>query len=458
LKSIVEKVENIEKEILSKVDLESIETFLDNMREVNRIFGKLKKIKKEDDSINKTKICEYIDIKPKDLAVCKSIAVASGVDESLVAYFTNTVLEEEQSVTKLGGICFSGIKFINHKNYWVRQELIIKGEIKTYSPTSLLIETEDKIKYLILQNLMTGFQTTPCQLWILAHQDNLNLALKHFENLAKKHNPLKNNLVLVENNSLKIYDIKPKFNINDIVISNNIRKECNSICGVIKNYKQFKKDNIPIKRGILLSGIPGIGKTTTTNAIVDEVLKIGATVFKISVSRNNQIPTPGQPYPIERGFNLAKNYEPCVVLIEDFDLIAGDRDTSRNPIDNYILDKMGDSNENTILLLTTNVIEQLDKAAIRPGRIDKIYTIDYPTLTMKKKLIEIHKKYYNIEYFNVERAFEPIIKNNLTGSAIESIILSAVQSAKCENREVNFQDFESAIEGLHFSNYEKDVI
>jgi len=112
---------------------------------------------------------------------------------------------------------------------------------------------------------------------------------------------------------------------------------------------------------------------------------------------------------------------------------------------------------NTVVVATTNIIENIDEAAIRSGRIDKTYTLDYPDLEMKKKLVEIHKKYYNIEIdvFNILNGF---LKSNITGATISSILLTAKQKAKIENRNVSEEDLKWAISGLKVNRQEESIL
>ncbi len=98
-----------------------------------------------------------------------------------------------------------------------------------------------------------------------------------------------------------------------------------------------------------------------------------------------------------------------------------------------ILDCMEESTSynGIISIFTTNQIESIDKAVKRPGRISSIYTLDYPSIETKKKILKLHMRYYkfNISYDELYKKLAYIIKKDITGAVIANILLSIKQHA-----------------------------
>ncbi|KAJ7199026.1 P-loop containing nucleoside triphosphate hydrolase protein [Mycena pura] len=141
---------------------------------------------------------------------------------------------------------------------------------------------------------------------------------------------------------------------------------------------------VPHRRGYLLYGEPGTGKSSTIHALAGE---LGLEIYFISLA------APGiDDYTLGR---LIRDTPPrCILLIEDIDCAFPSRD--EDPDEEPLLDSRGNiiprepipprsqvtlagllnvldsvaSEEGRLTFATTNHIEQLDPALIRPGRMD----------------------------------------------------------------------------------------
>jgi ATP-dependent 26S proteasome regulatory subunit len=94
--------------------------------------------------------------------------------------------------------------------------------------------------------------------------------------------------------------------------------------------------------------------------------------------------------------SLARLLQPAMVVIEDVDLIARDRD-QMGPCEesmlNALLNEMDGLKENAdiLFILTTNRPEQLEGAlASRPGRIDQAIEVPLPDDVGRAKLVELY--------------------------------------------------------------------
>lgn len=94
---------------------------------------------------------------------------------------------------------------------------------------------------------------------------------------------------------------------------------------------------------------------------------------------------------------LARMLAPSLVIMEDVDLIAGERDQGRHPAFQVTLhtlmnemDGLGSSSE-VLFLLTTNRPEAIEPAiAARPGRIDQAIEFPLPDAECRRRLLELY--------------------------------------------------------------------
>lgn len=129
----------------------------------------------------------------------------------------------------------------------------------------------------------------------------------------------------------------------------------------------FRRFGLTYKRGIVLWGPPGSGKSCTIQIIMADVVKRGGIVAKFT-----------HPKIFIEGMRIMRQIQPTtpiIVLMEDMDSII--KHYSESDVLN-ILDGV-DQIENTVFLATTNYPEQLGHRIInRPSRFDKRFKIDHP--------------------------------------------------------------------------------
>jgi hypothetical protein len=140
-----------------------------------------------------------------------------------------------------------------------------------------------------------------------------------------------------------------------------------------------------LKRGVLLYGPPGTGKTHTIRYLLSE--RQGVTAFILS----------GQALAlIGQACGLARLLQPSIVILEDVDLIAGDRSfgpVGGNPLLFEVLnqiDGLGDDVDVTFIL-TTNRVDILERAlSERPGRVDAAVEIAAPDAEGRARLFRLY--------------------------------------------------------------------
>lgn len=147
----------------------------------------------------------------------------------------------------------------------------------------------------------------------------------------------------------------------------------------IERVKDCIKDGEKVKRGVLLAGSYGTGKTLA--AMVAARLAVDESVTYVYVPRADQL---------GEALQFAKQYQSpaAVVFCEDVDRsLAGDQRTVQ--IDDIInmLDGLDTKNSNIITVLTTNHIENINPAALRTGRLDAIIEVTPPDAEAVQRLV-----------------------------------------------------------------------
>ena len=140
-----------------------------------------------------------------------------------------------------------------------------------------------------------------------------------------------------------------------------------------------------LKRGLLLYGPPGTGKTHTVRYLLGRLE--GTTAVVLSGAALGLV---------SAACTLAKRHQPSVVVLEDVDLVAADRDfvaPGANPLLFEILnqlDGLGDDVD-VVFVLTTNRVEVLERAlAERPGRVDEAVEVGVPDAPGRERLLRLY--------------------------------------------------------------------
>jgi len=153
--------------------------------------------------------------------------------------------------------------------------------------------------------------------------------------------------------------------------------------GVAAHAEQLRDAGRHLKRGLLLFGPPGTGKTFSVMYLCSQMP--GRTTILLS---GQAAPTLGQAAAI------ARSLQPSMLVLEDVDLVAMERTRpgmGSNPLLFQLLNEMDglDEDADVIFVLTTNRVELLEPAlAARPGRIDQAVEIRLPDAACRRRLLD----------------------------------------------------------------------
>lgn len=146
----------------------------------------------------------------------------------------------------------------------------------------------------------------------------------------------------------------------------------------IRRITSMKASGIPFKRGILLSGTYGVGKTLAATASAKIAVQHNVTF--IYIKHANQLAS---------AISFASMYATpgAVIFCEDIDRVAeGERDAQMDELLN-IIDGIDTKSSNIMVVLTTNDVNAINPALLRPGRLDAVIEVTAPDAETATRII-----------------------------------------------------------------------
>jgi len=224
----------------------------------------------------------------------------------------------------------------------------------------------------------------------------------------------------------------------------------NNVLDLFNYADTFRKFGISMKRGIILHGPPGTGKTQVCKAIANE-----ANVSVLYVLPSDFQSDRGG---VRRVTQMAKDLAPCILIIEDMDWIAKNRHSSMiagftmelmNQLDG--LEEFGE----IVTIGTTNALQDLENAVKnRPGRFDRVIEIPYPKQEQREAMIKLFTSNFTLRDVNIEKIAKTF--DNLSGAHVQDICQTAAHFA-VRDGSIESNDEELIITEEHFKKAWKEV-
>ncbi len=217
------------------------------------------------------------------------------------------------------------------------------------------------------------------------------------------------------------------------------------VVGVARHKARLLSAGQHLKRGLLLFGPPGVGKTHTVRYLMS-----GLTDTTVVQLTGNAMHLVGE------ACSVARSLQPAMVIIEDIDLIAEDRGMhpGHHPLLFQLLNEMDGLAEDAdvVFVLTTNRPDLLEPAlAARPGRVDQAVGLDLPDDAGRRALFELYRGALQVDTSGVDDVIART--QGVTASFIKELIrraalLAATGAAAAQPIAVSGSDLSSALDEL----------
>ena len=180
-----------------------------------------------------------------------------------------------------------------------------------------------------------------------------------------------------------------------------------------------------LKRGVLLHGAPGTGKTHTIRYLLGQLS--GVTVMLLSGKALRLI---------AEACSVARTLQPSVIVVEDVDLIAEQREFGEgtHPLLFQLLNEMDGLGQDldVTFLLTTNRADLLEPAlAERPGRVDHAALLPVPDADARLRLLHLYQGKLRLELSEPDTVISRT--EGVTASFMKELLRRAALSAADES-------------------------
>ena len=220
---------------------------------------------------------------------------------------------------------------------------------------------------------------------IYVRSDDRAIGLALLEQVDAQPNFYRGQVITLEaGNRLAFVQVPPTSFEEDLVLEPSLETEIErQVVHFVEREPLFRAVGIPFRRGVLLVGPPGVGKTQVFRALSHRLAGRCTILWLTSRAVEN-------PEGIASIFALARSLAPTVLLWEDLDLTVRNRAAGNGSLLGELLAQLdgAQSNEGVITCASTNDAAALDEAlSQRPSRFDCVLHIGPPSRETRLRML-----------------------------------------------------------------------
>ncbi len=240
---------------------------------------------------------------------------------------------------------------------------------------------------------------------------------------------------------------------HDVAGVEEAKAELAEIIEFLRDPARFERLGARVPRGVLLHGPPGTGKTLLAKAVAAES---GAAFFSQPASAFVEMFAGLGASRIRKLFETARKHAPAIIFIDELDAVGAARqsgggggggqreqDTTLNQL---LVELDGFRRSDVVIMASTNRIDTLDAALLRPGRFDRQVYVSPPDLLAREQILNVHVRNKPIDP-QVDLTAIARATAGLTGADLENICNeAAIRATRAGRATITPIDFDDALE------------
>ena len=247
----------------------------------------------------------------------------------------------------------------------------------------------------------------------------------------------------------------------DVAGQDEAKESLQEIIDFLHNPQKYTDIGAKLPKGALLVGSPGTGKTLLAKAVAGEA---DVPFFSMSGSDFVEMFVGMGASRVRDLFKEAAKVAPCIIFIDEIDAVGRARDTryggnsEHEQTLNQLLNEIDgfEPTKGIVCLAATNRPEILDKALLRPGRVDRRIIVDRPNLQGRLDTLKVHtrkiKLAEDVDLKKLAQATAGAVGADLANLVNEAALRAVRQGRKAVNQEDLMVSFETVIAGTEKKN------
>jgi hypothetical protein len=379
--------------------------------------------------------------------------ISLAADDATIALMTQRLADQPGWIwlRELSGVGSAERRAIVTDSRASKVMLNIDGELQVIQPRTVfrgtVPETGAQFMLVIERGPRASYGSGPDHVGLIYREADEAAVVALVRLLLLESNPFKGRVVLINRDLRTVRSQMSERSWTDVIPHEQARAELDFISASIRNRDMLNAEGLSIRRGLLLSGPPGDGKSTAIECFVNEIAG-EATILIVEAVEH-----------IRAVYHLAQALAPAVVILEDLDLITKSR---QNPYASVVKDDVtgellqvlsgGSAYADIVTIATTNHPEAIDEAlAKRAGRFDVHIRMGYPSEADKKRILDLYLNRFAVDDELTRRRLQQALTKelgrlHLVPAHIEELVKGGIKRARLARRPPEYSDFEAGVE------------